>query len=119
MNDPTLRLVVGKVLNIEKHSNSDRLFVAQVGIDNDASIQVIFGTMAVVNEGDLVPVAIAPCVLPTGLKIEKKDIRGTLTEGMLCLNSEFIPGAEKILTKFPEGTEIGSSVVNLLNQSIR
>jgi phenylalanyl-tRNA synthetase beta chain len=114
MNDRLANLVVGRVVKIEKHPNADKLFKAEVDIHREAALNVIFGAMAVVNEGDLVPVAVAPAILPTGLKIECKKIRGFLTEGMLCLNSEFIVGGEKILTKFPEGTEIGSPVKNII-----
>jgi phenylalanyl-tRNA synthetase beta chain len=110
MNDNLPQVVVGKVVKIEKHPNSDRLFKALVQISEDRELQVIFGTMAVVYEGDLVPVAVAPVTLPTGLKIEKKVIRGVLTEGMLCLNSEIKVDGEKVLTKFPDGTPLGSLV---------
>lgn len=102
--------VVGKVLKIERHPNADKLFKALVEIGNERQIQVIFGTMAVVNEGDLVPVAVAPATLPTGLTIERKEIRGVLTEGMLCLDSEIKADGEKVLTKFSFGTVVGSAV---------
>lgn len=108
MSNEVAQPVVGRVLKIEKHPNANKLFTALVAIDAQRQIQVIFGMMAAVNEGDLVPVAVAPITLPTGLEIERKEIRGVLTEGMLCLNSEMVAGGEKILTKFPEGTAIGS-----------
>jgi phenylalanyl-tRNA synthetase beta chain len=110
MNDSVAQVIVGKVIKIEKHPNSDKLFKALVEIGEGRELQVIFGTMAVVSEGDLVPVAVAPITLETGLRIEKKVIRGVLTEGMLCLNSEIKPEGEKVLTKFPEGTPVGSHV---------
>ena len=108
-------VLVGKVLKIEKHPSADKLFKAEVDVNRGKPLQVIFGTMAAVSEGDLVPVAVAPVTLPTGLKIESKLIRGILTEGMLCLNSELAAAGEKTLTKFPQGTEVGISVSNLIN----
>lgn len=110
MTDQLENVIVGKVLKIEKHPNADKLFKAEVDINREKPLNVIFGTMAVVQEGDLVPVAVAPTTLPTGLKIDRKEIRGVCTEGMLCLNSEFIVGGQKILTKFPQNTEVGSLV---------
>ena len=110
MSNQFSNLVVGCVTKISKHPNADKLFQAEVDIDRERPIQLIFGSMAVVNVGDLVPVAVAPITLPTGLKIEQKEIRGVLTEGMLCLNSELVAGGPKILTKYPFGTIVGSLV---------
>lgn len=113
-NEQLSTLLVGRVLKISLHPNAAKLFVAEVDVNLDKPIQVIFGTMAVVNEGELLPVAVAPTTLPTGLSIERREIRGVLSEGMLCLNSEFIVGGEQVLTKFPEGTSVGSLVRDLI-----
>ncbi|MBI5221472.1 MAG: phenylalanine--tRNA ligase subunit beta, partial [Candidatus Magasanikbacteria bacterium] len=102
-------LYVGQLVKITKHPDADRLFVAEVGLKKK-KIQVVFGVRAEVKEGDLVPVVVAPSTLPTGIKVEKQTIRGVLSEGMLCLNSEFMVGGEDILTYFPATTKIGSQV---------
>jgi len=106
-------LYVGHIVKITKHPDADRLFVAQVDIKKK-KIQVVYSVRAEVKEGDLVPVVVAPSTLPTGIKVEKQTIRGVLSEGMLCLNSEFMAGGEDVLTYFPATTKIGSQVAEAM-----
>lgn len=81
-------VVVGEVLEIQKHPNADKLHVARVKVGKRKTIQLIFGQMVTMQVGKRVPVALAPTVLPTGAKIEKKELRGVVSEGMLCLDQE-------------------------------
>lgn len=118
MEDQRCNLVVGRVQNISKHPNADKLFLAKVDVGDSQLLRVVFGTMAIVNEGDLVPVAIAPTTLPTGIKIENRIIRGEPTECMLCLDSEFILDGQKKLTKFESNTRLGEPVLEVLKAKI-
>ena len=104
---------VGKVVKIIKHPAADKLSVAEVDIGKK-KIQLIFGQLAEVHEGDLVPVAQAPTTLPTGIQIEAKEIRGVQSEGMLCLDSELMADGEAKLNYFPAGTKVGSLVKDVL-----
>ena len=114
MSNKIENLIVGKIIKIAKHPNADRLYTAEVDIDREESLKVIFGQMAEVEIGDLVPVAVAPTKLPTGIDIECRKIRGVITEGMLCLDSEFVLGGEKKLTKFHCNTAIGAAVSDVI-----
>ncbi len=106
-------LYVGHIVKITKHPDADKLSVAEVDIKKQ-KLHVVFGQMADVKEGDLVPVVVAPSTLPTGVKVEKQKIRGVTSEGMLCMDSEFIPGAGDALTYFPAGTKVGSLVKEVM-----
>lgn len=81
-------VVVGEVLEIRKHPNADKLHTARMKVGKRKTIQVIFGQMISMQVGQRVPVAIAPTTLPTGATIEKKELRGVVSEGMLCLDQE-------------------------------
>lgn len=81
-------VVIGEILEFKKHPNADKLNVAKVDIGKDKPLNLIFGQMVTMKIGNKVPVAIAPTILPTGIKVEKKDLRGEPSEGMLCLDQE-------------------------------
>lgn len=81
-------VVVGELLSIEKHPDADKLSVAKVDIGKKAPLNLIFGSMVEMQVGMKVPVAVAPCELPGNVKIEKRKMRGVVSEGMLCLDQE-------------------------------
>ena len=76
-------VVVGKVLSLTRHTNSDHMWVCQVDVGEDAPVQIVTGAQNV-KEGDLVPVAKDQSTLPGGVKIEKGTLRGEVSNGMLC-----------------------------------
>ncbi|MDR2132399.1 MAG: phenylalanine--tRNA ligase subunit beta [Clostridiales Family XIII bacterium] len=94
------KVVVGKILSVEKHENSDHLVVTRVDAGGAAPLRIVTGASNV-SEGDLVPVALVGGVLPGGFKIKKSKLRGVESEGMLCSASELgfddkvIPAAHK------------------------
>ena len=81
-------VVVGEMLEFKKHPNADKLNVAKVDIGKKEPLNLIFGQMVKMHVGDRIPVAVAPTVLPTGIKIEAKELRGVRSQGMLCLEQE-------------------------------
>lgn len=76
-------VVVGKILSVVPHENSDHLVVCQVDVGKEAPIQIVTGASNV-NAGDIVPVAMDGSVLPNGVKIKKGKLRGVESNGMLC-----------------------------------
>ena len=77
-------LAVGKVLSMERHPNSDHMWVCQVCLgDPENPVQIVTGAWNV-HEGDFVPVAKHKSTLPGGKKIEKGKLRGVVSDGMLC-----------------------------------
>ena len=76
-------VVVGKVLSMKRHENSDHMWVCQVDVGSGEPTQIVTGAQNV-KEGDLVPVALHKSTLPGGVKIEKGKLRGEVSNGMLC-----------------------------------
>ena len=81
------RVVVGKVLAMERHPDSDHMWVCRIDVAEEAPVQIVTGAWNV-HEGDMVPVALHKSLLPGGKKIEKGKLRGVVSEGMLCGLSE-------------------------------
>ena len=76
-------VVVGKVLEIVRHENSDHMWVCQVDDGSGEPVQIVTGAQNV-KVGDLVPVARHNSWLPGGIHITKGKLRGVKSNGMLC-----------------------------------
>ena len=80
-------VVVGKVLSMERHPNSDHMWICQVDVGSGEPVQIVTGAQNV-HVGDLVPVAQHNSWLPGGVHITKGKLRGELSNGMLCSFAE-------------------------------
>lgn len=76
-------VVVGKILSIVPHQDSDHLVICQVDIGESEPIQIVTGASNL-TVGDLVPAALHNSTLPGGVKIKKGKLRGVESNGMLC-----------------------------------
>ena len=76
-------VIVGKLVSITPHENSDHLQVCQVDVGGDSPIQIVTGAQNIV-EGALVPVAMIGAELRGGVRIKKGKLRGVESNGMLC-----------------------------------
>ncbi len=76
-------VVVGKVVSIVRHENSDHMWVCQIDVGQDEPVQIVTGAQNV-HEGDLVPAALHNSWLPGGVHITKGKLRGEKSNGMLC-----------------------------------
>ena len=76
-------IVVGRVLSMERHPNSDHMWICQIDVGREAPIQIVTGAWNV-HVGDLVPAALHKSTLPGGKKIEKGKLRGEVSDGMMC-----------------------------------
>ena len=91
-------VVVGKVVSIVRHTNSDHMWVCQVDVGKEEPVQIVTGAQNV-KEGDLVPAALHNSYLPGGIHITKGKLRGEKSNGMLCSFAELgltqndLPGA--------------------------
>ena len=91
-------VVVGKVVSIVRHQNSDHMWVCQVDVGQEEPVQIVTGAQNV-HEGDLVPTALHNSWLPGGVHITKGKLRGEKSNGMLCSFAELgltqndVPGA--------------------------
>ena len=76
-------VVVGKILEIKKHPNADKLVVTRVDIGNNEELQIVTGATNI-KENDIVPIAKDKAELPGGKKIVKSPLRGVDSCGMMC-----------------------------------
>ena len=80
-------VVVGRIRKMERHPDSDHMWVCRVDVGQNEPVQIVTGAWNI-HEGDLVPVALHKALLPGGKKIERGKLRGVLSDGMLCSLSE-------------------------------
>ncbi len=110
-------VVVGKVVEMVKHPNSDHMFICQVDVGQGENIQIVTGAQNV-NVGDLVPAALHNSYLPGGVHITKGKLRGEVSNGMLCSFAELgltqndLPGvfADGIWILNPEEAKVGQDI---------
>lgn len=101
--DAELRnVVVGRVVSITRHTNSDHMWVCQIDVGAGEPVQIVTGAQNV-HEGDLVPVAQHNSWLPGGVHITKDKLRGEVSNGMLCSLKEL----GLTLNDFPYAIEDG------------
>ena len=79
-------VVVGKILEITKHPDADKLIVTKVDVWTE-KIQIVTGSDNV-KVGDLVPIAKDGSELPGGVKIKTGKLRGVESCGMMCAVTE-------------------------------
>lgn len=99
-------VVVGKILEIKKHEDSDHLVVTQVDLGKE-KVQIVTGANNI-KEGDIVPIAKDGSELPGGVKIKKGLLRGVESCGMMCSVGEL--GLE--LTDYPGQIEHGIMILD-------
>ena len=80
-------VVVGKVVSIVRHENSDHMWVCQVDVGQEEPVQIVTGAQNV-KQSDLVPAALHNSYLPGGIHITKGKLRGEKSNGMLCSFAE-------------------------------
>ncbi len=99
-------VVVGKVVSIVRHENSDHMWVCQIDIGQDEPVQIVTGAQNV-KQGDLVPAALHNSWLPGGIHITKGKLRGEVSNGMLCSLSEL----NLTVNDFPYAIEDGIWII--------
>ena len=116
LSETMKNVVVAKILQIEKHPDSDHLLICQMDVGTGEPVQIITGAQNVF-EGAYVPAALHNSYLPDGTHITKGKLRGLPSNGMLCSGEELglkagdFPGCEEygILImddSYPVGTDM-------------
>lgn len=103
--DNIKNVVVGKILEIEKHPDADKLVVTKVNIGSEI-VQIVTGAKNV-HVGDIVPIAKDGSELPGGVKIKKGRLRGVESCGMMCSIGEL----ELTLAEYPDQIEDGIMIL--------
>ena len=87
-------IVIGRVVEAGRHPNSDHLWLTKVDAGGGSLVDVVCGAPSV-TVNTLYPFAPVGAVLPGGVKIEKRKIRGETSEGMLCSAKELGLGQDQ------------------------
>lgn len=79
-------VVVGKILEVKKHINAEKLVVTKVDVGNGEILQIVTGASNIIvgTSGQIVPVAKPNSILPGGKEIKTGKLRGIESCGMLC-----------------------------------
>lgn len=80
------KVLVGRVLEVKKHPNADRLRLALVDIKTK-KLNIVCGAPNLAA-GQLVPVALVGAILPGNFEIKESEIRGEKSSGMICAEDE-------------------------------
>jgi len=115
--DTLSNVMVGKIIQIEKHPNADRLRVTQVVFseeENAEKHQIVCGASNIA-EGDTVPVALPGCVLPGDFAIKISTIRGVESRGMICSGKELgVSEDSEGILQLPKHAALGQPLSKLL-----
>ncbi len=106
MDTAIKNVVVGRVVSIVRHENSDHMWVCQVDVGGAEPVQIVTGAQNV-KQGDLVPAALHNSYLPGGVHITKGKLRGEVSNGMLCSLKEL----DLTLGDFPYAIEDGIWII--------
>ncbi len=87
-------VLIGRVLEVKKHPNADRLTLCVVDVGGAAPLEVVCGAPNV-QAGKTYPFAPVGATLPGGLKLERRKIRGVESNGMLCSAKELGLGPDE------------------------
>ena len=83
LDEEISNVVVGRLLSMERHPDSDHMWICQVDVAQEEPIQIVTGAWNI-HPGDLMPVALHKSTLPGGVKIQKGKLRGAVSNGMFC-----------------------------------
>ena len=118
---PTSKIVVGRVLEVVKHPDADKLNVCQVDAGTGATLNIVCGAPNVAP-GVKVPVALVGAKLPPAeeggaqFEIKLSKLRGVESQGMLCSARELkLSEDHSGLLILPEDTPIGQDIRETLN----
>jgi phenylalanyl-tRNA synthetase beta chain len=108
------RFRVGRVLEAEKHPNADRLQLTRVDLGEDEPRQIVCGAWNF-GPGATVAVALPGAVLPGGLELEQRKVRGELSDGMILAEDELGLGTDHSgIMVLDEGPEPGTPLAEVL-----
>jgi phenylalanyl-tRNA synthetase beta chain len=105
---------VGRVLDAVKHPNADRLQLCQVDLGDGEPRQIVCGAWNF-GAGATVGVALPGAVLPNGLQLEQRKVRGELSDGMILAEDEVELGTDHSgIMLLPDGLEPGTPLADVL-----
>ncbi|HLD31257.1 MAG TPA: phenylalanine--tRNA ligase subunit beta [Patescibacteria group bacterium] len=108
------KILIGEVLECEKHPNADRLSVTKVDIGSGKKLNIVCGAPNVAR-GQKVAVALSGVTLPNGLTLEKREVRGIMSEGMICAEDELgLSKSHEGIMVLPPGAKTGKNLSTVI-----
>jgi phenylalanyl-tRNA synthetase beta chain len=102
------------VLEAVKHPNADRLQLTKVDVGESEPRSIVCGAWNF-GAGATVAVALPGAVLPNGLTLERRKVRGEISDGMILAEDEVDLGADHAgIMLLPDGTEPGTPLADVL-----
>lgn len=114
------KIVVGHIISLEPHPDSDHLNVCQVDVGESEPYQIVCGAPNVAAGQDVI-VALPNSRIADNVKIKKSKMRGVMSQGMICALQE-IGFSDSVVPKeyangiyvFTEPVQVGTSVFQYL-----
>ena len=108
------KVISVQIVEKEKHPEADRLSICKVNPGNGEYLDIVCGAQNM-KRGDIVCLAQIGALLPNGLKIEKSKIRGVVSNGMLCSETELgLKESSDGILILPEKTPLGWKISDIL-----
>ncbi len=109
-------VVTVRILEKKPHPQADRLSLCKVSQGEGEPVDIVCGAQNM-KVGDIVALAQVGASLPNGMKISQGKIRGEVSNGMLCSESELGLSKESDgILILPEGTKLGQPLAMLLGR---
>lgn len=109
-------IVVGEILDIQRHPQADKLVITTVAA-GARRLSVVCGAPNI-QTGHKVPLALDGATLPSGIKIKTSKIRGQISQGMLCSEQELLLGDDASgIMILPAAAPSGVSLADYLGLS--
>ena len=116
LSETMVNVVVGKIIDLKPHEDSDHLQICQIDIGEAEPVQIVTGAQNVFV-GAYVPAALHNSHLPNGMNIKSGKLRGVVSNGMLCSGEELcltehdykgasVNGIMIMDDKYPVGTDL-------------
>ncbi len=108
------KVVVGKITAIKKHPDADKLNLCQVDVGAGQNLTIVCGASNA-RENLVAPVALVGAVLPNGMQIGAREVRGIASTGMICAAAELgLEDQSDGLMEFDDAAPIGMTVDDYL-----
>ena len=105
---------VGHVLEAAKHPDADRLQLTSVDVGEDRPYSIVCGAWNF-GAGAKVAVALPGATLPNGLTLERRKLRGQVSEGMILAEDELDLGTDHAgIIVLDDGLEPGTPLADAL-----
>ena len=112
--DPLPGIVVARVVDLRPHPKADRIQLVDVDPGDGVPLQVCCGAFNM-QVGDLIPFATVGTVMPNGMEIAARRMRGEDSNGMCCSAAEIGLGSDHDgILVLPEGMDLGVSLMEQL-----